>query len=109
MLEQSRRDDLESMGFVFMYFSRGSLPWQGLRANNKKSKYDKISEKKMTTSIDSLCKTFPTEFPNYLNYCRTLRFDDKPDYAFLRRMFRDLYTREGFALDDVYDWDLVQV
>ena len=73
-IEQSRRDDLESLGYVFMYFLRGALPWQGLRANTKKQKYQKIMEKKMATPIDLLCKGFPDEFRIYFEYCRALRF-----------------------------------
>lgn len=95
-IEQSRRDDLESLGFVLMYFNRGSLPWQGLKAVTKKEKYDKISEKKMSTPIELLCKQFPPEFATYLNYCRTLRFDDKPDYSYLRRIMRELFYRKGY-------------
>ncbi len=87
-IEQSRRDDLESLGYVFMYFLRGSLPWQGLRANTKKQKYQKIMEKKMATPIDLLCKGFPDEFRVYFEYCRALRFADKPDYSYLRRLFK---------------------
>jgi len=106
-IEQSRRDDLESLGFVLMYFNRGSLPWQGLKANTKKEKYNKIAEKKMSTPVEILCKHFPTEFATYLNYCRALRFDDKPDYSYLRRLFRDLFFRQGYAADYRFDWTVL--
>lgn len=103
-IEQSRRDDLEAIGFVFMYFLRGSLPWQGLKTNTKKERYDKIAQKKQSTPIEVLCKGYPQEFATYLNYCRSLRFDDKPDYSYLRRLFRDLFFRENFQPDFVFDW-----
>lgn len=57
--EQSRRDDLEALGHVFMYFLRGGLPWQGLKAATNKQKYEKIGEKKQTTPIKDLCDSFP--------------------------------------------------
>ncbi|CAE8642533.1 unnamed protein product, partial [Polarella glacialis] len=78
-IEPSRRDDLEAVGYVLMYFNRGTLPWQGLKANSKKEKYEKIMEKKMSTPVEVLCKHFPCEFATYLNYCRSLRFEDRPD------------------------------
>lgn len=106
-IEQSRRDDLEALGYVLMYFNRGSLPWQGLRAQTKKDKYEKIMEKKMGTQIEVLCKGYPSEFVNYLNYCRSLRFEDKPDYAYLRRSLKDLFFREGFQFDYVFDWTVL--
>lgn len=107
-VEQSRRDDLESLGYVLMYFLRGSLPWQGLKAATKKQKYDRIMEKKMTTPTELLCRGFPSEMAIYLNCCRSLRFDDKPDYSYLRKLFRDLFVREGFQYDYVFDWSIQQ-
>ena len=108
-IEQSRRDDLESIGYMLMYCNCGSLPWQGLKAANKKQKYEQISEKKMSTPVEILCKGFPSEFASYLNYTRSLRFDDKPDYAFVRKLFRDLFVREGFQYDYVFDWTVLKL
>ncbi|KAG4189296.1 hypothetical protein ERO13_A08G217500v2 [Gossypium hirsutum] len=107
-VEQSRRDDLESLGYVLMYFLRGSLPWQGLKAGTKKQKYDKISEKKMVTPVEVLCKSYPSEFVSYFHYCRSLRFEDKPDYSYLKRLFRELFIREGYQFDFVYDWTILK-
>ncbi|EAZ51201.1 casein kinase I [Cryptosporidium parvum Iowa II] len=104
-IEQSRRDDLEAIGYVLMYFCRnGTLPWQGIRANNKEEKYKKIMEKKMGTSVETLCKSYPPEFATYLHYCRVLRFEDRPDYTYLRKLFRDLMQREGYVDDGDFDW-----
>ncbi|KAK3164584.1 hypothetical protein QOZ80_1AG0021450 [Eleusine coracana subsp. coracana] len=107
-IEQSRRDDLESVGYVLMYFLKGSLPWQGLKAGTKKQKYEKISERKKTTSPEALCRGYPTEFLSYFHYCRSLRFDDMPDYQFLKRLFRDLFIREGFQFDYIFDWTILK-
>ncbi|XP_061352925.1 casein kinase 1-like protein 11 isoform X9 [Gastrolobium bilobum] len=107
-VEQSRRDDLESLGYVLMYFLRGSLPWQGLKAGTKKQKYDKISEKKMLTSIEVLCKSHPSEFASYFQYCRSLQFEDKPNYSYLKKLFRDLFIREGCQFDYVFDWTILK-
>merc|ERR1711966_272875 len=107
-IEQSRRDDLESLGYVLMYFLRGSLPWQGMKAATKKQKYEKISEKKMSTPIEALCKGFPQEFSTYFQVCRSLRFEDKPDYSYMRKLFRDLFIREGYQYDYVFDWTIMK-
>jgi casein kinase 1 len=108
-IEQSRRDDLEAVGYILLYFLRGSLPWQGLKAQTKQQKYDRISEKKMATPVEALCKGFPSEFATYLNYNRSLRFEDKPDYSYLKKMFRDLFVREGYQMDYVFDWALKRI
>lgn len=107
-IEQSRRDDLESLGYVLLYFLRGSLPWQGLKAATKKQKYDKICEKKLATPIEVLCKSHPVEFASYLHYCHSLTFDQRPDYGFLKRLFRELFTREGYSFDYVFDWTIMK-
>lgn len=107
-IEQSRRDDMESLGYILMYFVTGTLPWQGLRAATKQQKYERISEKKMTTPIDTLCKGAPTEFATYLNYCRAMRFEEKPDYSYLRQLFRNLFHGQGFTYDYVFDWNMLK-
>ncbi|KAL1674451.1 kinase-like protein [Schizophyllum commune] len=105
--EQSRRDDLEALGHVFMYFLRGSLPWQGLKAATNKQKYEKIGEKKQTTPIKELCEGFPEEFGIYLNYVRKLGFEETPDYDFLRELFSKVLKSNGDQDDGVFDWNLL--
>jgi casein kinase 1 alpha len=107
-IEQSRRDDMESLGYVLMYFNRGSLPWQGLKAATKKQKYEKISEKKMSTPIEVLCKGYPAEFSMYLNYCRGLRFEEAPDYMYLRQLFRILFRTLNHQYDYIFDWTMLK-
>ncbi|BGP46114.1 Palmitoylated plasma membrane-bound casein kinase [Rhodotorula kratochvilovae] len=105
--EQSRRDDLEALGHVFMYFLRGGLPWQGLKAATNKQKYEKIGEKKQSTPIKELAEGFPEEFAIYLNYVRKLGFEETPDYDFLRELFSKVLKNSGETEDGVYDWMLL--
>jgi serine/threonine protein kinase len=105
-VEQSRRDDLESIGFVMIYFLKGKLPWQGIPAKTKKSKYDKIKEKKISTTIEELCKGVPKEFAKYMTYWRNLKFEEKPDYQRLRKYLQDIAERMNYEHDYYYDWIL---
>eukprot|EP01084_Bolivina_argentea_P276037 470889_1 len=102
--EQSRRDDLESLAYLLMYFIEGKLPWQGLKADTTHEKWDKIKNKKMNISVEMLCKNVPKEFEIYLEYCRGLKYDEKPDYRFCRKLFTDLFSRQGFVSDTKFDW-----
>ena len=103
-IEQSRRDDLESLGHLFVYFLKGILPWQNMPAANKKEKYEKIRQKKVSLSLDRLCSGLPIEFQTYLNYARNMKFNERPDYAYILKMFRDLFDRRGYIYDNVFDW-----
>ena len=105
-IEQSRRDDLEAVGYVLVYFLRGELPWQGLKAKNMKDKYEKIMEKKIATSIEVLCQGFPVEIQNFIQYTRDLRFDDKPDYEKLKMIIRTMTEREKIRFDLNFDWNI---
>lgn len=107
-IEQCRRDDIESLGFVLMYFLRGSLPWQGLKATTKKQKYQRILERKQATHPDQLCKGYPNEFRDYFAHCLSLGFEDRPDYRYLKRIFRDLFERQCFEDDGIFDWDIIK-
>lgn len=103
--EQSRRDDLESLGYVLMYFNRGSLPWQGLKAATKRQKYERISEKKMSSPIDELCKGYPGEYSFFVSIQWVIYwlFDQ-----IMNTEFNDHYT-ERFVYDDSLIHDLYTV
>lgn len=102
--EQSRRDDLEALGHMFMYFLRGSLPWQGLKADTLKERYQKIGETKRSTSIENLCAGHPKEMATYLRYVRRLDFFETPNYEYLRQLFVGLFNQNGFVDDGKFDW-----
>ena len=103
-LEQSRRDDLEAVGYVLMYLLRGSLPWQGLQAKNKEERYKKIMQKKIETNSYDLCYGFPSEFERYVEYCKGLEYTEEPRYEMLREGFTRVIRREHWKFDYIYDW-----
>lgn len=105
-IEYSRRDDLESIGYIIVYFLKGKLPWQGLVARDKKSKYRKIMEKKMATPIDYLCTGLPKQIITYFEYVRHLRFMDRPDYNYLVGLFKEIAEKNKIELNNTYDWDI---
>jgi serine/threonine protein kinase len=103
-VEQCRRDDLESLGYVLVYLAHGALPWQGIRAANKKQKYARILEKKRATTAAELCHDLPHQFVDYFHYVRELEFEDRPDYSYLRSLFRKAFEKKGYVDDGIFDW-----
>lgn len=102
--EQSRRDDLESLGYCLLLFVRGRLPWQGMRASTKEKKHMLIREVKESTSLDELCAGLPMCFYEYMTYVRDLQFKSQPDYDYLRNMFEDTLYEMGEENDGIFDW-----
>lgn len=85
--EHSRRDDMESIGYLLIDLALGSLPWTGIQARNSRLGWDKMREAKEMTMLQDLCAGLPVAFLKYIEYARALRFDDEPDYAYLRSLF----------------------
>ena len=102
--DQSRRDDLEAVGYVLIYFLLGRLPWQGLPIKTKEDRYVKIMEKKRDTTPEELCKSLPDEFREYVHYTRNMNYEDDPNYEYLKSLFRNIMEREEYEMDFFYDW-----
>lgn len=108
-VSQSRRDDLESIGFVLIYFLQTKLPWQGLKINTKHEKWKKICNVKVATQLDNLCRGIPMQFKKYLEYVRNLKFTQKPNYQHLIDLFQEAADQNDIDLTDVvWDWDKVK-
>jgi casein kinase I family protein HRR25 len=103
-IEQSCCDDLESLAYILIYFLRGSLPWYNAKASTHNQR-NKIKQMKVN-SIPSLVAGLPNEFSIFLDYTCAFGFESKPDYAYMRRLFRDLRIREEREDDDIFDWCL---
>lgn len=103
-LEQSRRDDLEAIGHMLIYFVRGALPWSGLAAKTQAEKYRRILETKESTQLEDLCRGHPDAFKVYLKTVRALGFSARPDYDALRKMFHDVREEHAPLEDHGFEW-----
>ena len=108
-IEQSRRDDLESLAYSLIYFSKGSLPWMGIKAQNKTERYNKIFEKKLNSSINNLCEKLPNEFITFFHYIKYLQFDDKPNYQYLKSLLGKMYDKNNFSYDMNFDFTYILI
>jgi serine/threonine protein kinase len=109
-IRPTRRDDLEAIAYILIYFLKGSLPWQGLKAKTEKEKYKLILRKKQETTISELCHGCPIQFADFIAYTRSLKFDEGPDIPRWRRIFQDLYRASNCdAVPREWDWDGMDV
>ena len=104
--EHSRRDELESLGYIFIYFLKGKLPWQNIIAKNKEEKYKKILQKKLEISAQELCKGLPKEFEMFLEYAKNIKYEEKPDYQYLHNLLDKVMKDNKIKNDSIYDWTL---
>ena len=102
-IEQGRKDDIEAISYVLLYFLLGQLPWQGIHVPNKQEKYHRICDMKMNLN-HSILKGHPGEFLQMLNYSKSLKFEDKPDYDYIQNLFKQVAQREQMEFDGVFDW-----
>ena len=107
---QSRRDDLESVGYTLVYFAKGRLPWQGFKTGNIKDKYRKIRDSKMKIPPHVLCEGLPPQFTTYMSYVKKLTYSDTPDYEYLKDLFHTTYECLGYSYEEPeFDWSSVEM
>jgi len=88
---------MESIGYMLLYFLKGSLPWMGLPGKGKKEKFIAIGKVKSETSLTDLCKGQPIELYHYMEWCRLLEFEEQPDYDHMRNLFEDCMKRHNLS------------
>ncbi|KAI5191846.1 hypothetical protein NEMIN01_1701 [Nematocida minor] len=103
-INQSRRDDLESLAYMLIYFMKGKLPWQSIKAVSKEARYKLIGEIKAKTSPDELCKGLDPSFKEFLEYTRRLEYDEMPDYLYIKRIFSNALVQNNLVYDFNFDW-----
>ena len=102
---QSRRDDLESLGYVIVYIAKGTLPWANIKCDNKDELYNRILETKIQTTPENLCNGLPAQFEEYIKYIRGMSYEQEPNYKYLRNLFLITLQNLGGKMDFSYDWD----
>ena len=102
--EQYKKDDLESLAYMMIYFIKGELPWQNLKAKSRKEKYTKIYQKKKHTVNSELCNFLPDEIKIFLNYVLNLNQKQNPDYVKLTNLINNLMKKYGYTNDSQFEW-----
>ena len=100
----SRRDDLISLAYILIYFLKGKLPWQRVTGDTKEEKYDNIKKLKQGLATNTICQGLPKEFAQFLDYCHKLRFEQRPDYNYLKTLMRQVFRKYKFVYDLDFAW-----
>lgn len=107
-ISQSRRDDVESIGYLSLFFMTGKLPWQNIKVKDKVQKHNILHQYKNSMSIEKICEGLPYEFAQYLGYARNMAYNQLPDYDRLRNFFKGMAKRHGLEFDYKWDWSETQ-
>jgi serine/threonine protein kinase len=102
--EQSRKDDLESLGYMLIYLVLSYLPWQDIFFNktiDMNAKLKLLLEMKSSITTEKLCNGLPEEFSLFIKYCRNLGFEQDPNYDYLKSLFVKVLTRD-FQKNDLF-------
>ena len=103
--EQSRRDDIESIGYMIIYFMKKKLPWQGIRGNSYKECYHKLFLMKKHMDLEILCRGLPKEVLEYMKYAKNLKFEQEPNYKYLKNLFQIILSKNKINLDNyILSW-----
>ena len=102
--EQSRKDELESLGYMYIYLAKGELPWSNIKCHKIEDMITKTGIMKSKISVENLCQKLPNEFCQYMNYVKKLSFEQNPDYEYLRNLFKNILFRNKERLDNIFSW-----
>ena len=103
--EQSRRDDIESIGYMIIFFMKKKLPWQNLIGDSYKNYYHKLYLMKKNIKMEVLCDGLPREIIYYMNYARALKFEQEPDYKYLKNLFKIILKRNNILYEEyILSW-----
>ncbi|KAK7195389.1 casein kinase 1 isoform 2 [Novymonas esmeraldas] len=103
-IQQSRRDDLESISYLLAYFMRGNLPWQGLKTPKKDTRFERIRDVKVATTPADLCAGYPHQLGDLVEYARSLEFEAEPDYNYCVELLSTAIADMGEEYDYCYQW-----
>ena len=103
--EQSRKDDLISIGYVLIFFIKGKLPWQSIKGRNMEERYTLLYKKRLEITPEKLCDSLPEEFAQYMKYVENLAFEEEPDYKYMRNLFISILSKNNLIYDKLlFSW-----